>query len=88
LRLAQGRTDVAAAAIRRALDETTDQLERVQLLPAYVEIMLAADDAVQARDACRELGKIAESYGRDVLRAMAAHARAAVELTEGDARLL
>jgi DNA-binding CsgD family transcriptional regulator len=86
LRLAQGRTDVAAAAIRRALDETTDQLKRVQLLPAYVDIMLAADDAMQAQDACRELGKIAESYGCDALGAMAAHARGAVELTEGDAR--
>ncbi len=86
LRLAQGRTDVAAAAIRRVLSETTDRLERARLLPAYVEIMLAAGDVTQARDACRELDEIAESYGRGVLGAMAAHARGAVELTEGDPR--
>ncbi len=86
LRLTQGRTGVAAAAIRRILGETTNRHERVRLLPAYVEIMLAAGDVAQARDGCRELGEIAESYGRGVLGAMAAHARGAVELAEGDPR--
>jgi len=86
LRLAQGRTEAAAAAIRRVLDETTDRLKRAQLLPAYVEIMLATGATAQARDACRELEDIAESYGRGVLGAIAAHARGAVELTEGDVR--
>jgi DNA-binding CsgD family transcriptional regulator len=86
LRLAQGRTEVAAAALRRTLGETTDQLERARLLPAYVETMLAAGNAAQARDACSELNEIAESYGRGVLGAMAAHARGAVELIEGDPR--
>ena len=86
LRLAQGRTDAAAAAIRRVLGETTDRLERARLLPASVEIMLAAGAPAQARDACRELEDIAESYGRGVLGAIAAHARGAVELTEGDVR--
>ncbi len=86
LRLAQGRTKVALTTIRRVLGETTDRLERTRLLPACVEIMLSAGDAAQARDACRELGEIAESYGRDVLDAIAAYARGAVELSEGDAR--
>ena len=41
LRLAQGNRDAAAAAIRRAVGETTEPLKRAALLPAYVEIMLA-----------------------------------------------
>ncbi len=87
LRLAQGRTDAATAAICRVVGETTEQLERARLLPAYVEIMLAAGETALARDACRELAEIAEGYGRDgVLDAMAAHARGAVELADGDAR--
>ncbi|MGH3887832.1 MAG: LuxR C-terminal-related transcriptional regulator [Pseudonocardiaceae bacterium] len=87
LRLAQGRTDAAAAAISRVVGETTERLERTRLLPAYVEIMLAAGEIAQARDASRELAEIAEGYGRDgVLGATAAHARGAVELADGNAR--
>src|SRR5215207_4817777 len=41
LRLTQGNGDVAAAAIRRAVSETTQPLKRAALLPSYVEIMLA-----------------------------------------------
>jgi tetratricopeptide (TPR) repeat protein len=36
LRLAQGKTDAAAAAIGRAVTETTDPLRRVKLLPSQV----------------------------------------------------
>src|SRR5215203_7130485 len=36
--LAQGNDDAAAAAIQRAVGETTDPLKRTRLLPAYVEI--------------------------------------------------
>ena len=86
LRMAQGRTDAAAAAIRRVVSATTDRLQRTRLLPAYVEIMLAAGDIQEARSACRELEEIAESFDTDVLGAMAAHARGAVELAEGDAQ--
>ena len=86
LRMAQGRTDAAAAAIRRVVSATTDRLQRTRLLPAQVEIMLTAGDIEDARDACRELATIAESFDTDVLGAMAAHARGAVELVEGDAR--
>ena len=86
LRLAQGRGTAAAAAIRRVLGATTDQLQRTRLLPAYVEIMLSVGDIDDARTACRELASIAESLDADVLGAMAAHAQGAVELAEGDAR--
>ena len=85
LRLAQGRTDAAVAAIRRALGATADPLQRTKLLPAHIEIMLAAGDVQEARGACRELEEIAEGFDTGVLGAMAAHARGAVELAEGDA---
>jgi DNA-binding CsgD family transcriptional regulator len=85
LRLAQGRSDAAVAAIRRALGATADPLQRTKLLPAYVEIALAAGDLEHARTACRELEEIAASLDTAVLGALAAHARGAVELAEGDA---
>ncbi len=86
LRLAQGHGDAAAAAIRRVADETTERLRRVRLLPAYVEIMLAVGDVKAAYTACRELDEIAAAYQSDMLGAMVAHARGAVDLAAGDAR--
>ena len=86
LRYAQGRIDAAAAAIRSAVGTTTDRLKRMSLLPAYVEIMLAAGEVENARDACRELEDLARSFDTGVPDAIAAQARGAVELAEGDAR--
>jgi DNA-binding CsgD family transcriptional regulator len=83
LRIAQGRADAAGAAIRRILGVATDPLHRAKLLPAYIEIALVAGDVQEARSASAELGEIAGRYTTDVLRAMAAHARGAVELAEG-----
>ena len=83
--LAEGRTEAAAAAIRRVLGETTEPLARARFLPACVEITLAAGDLDQARAAGAELAEIATSYRNGALTAMAAHARGAVELTAGDA---
>jgi DNA-binding CsgD family transcriptional regulator len=86
LRLAQRRTDVAAAVLRRALDETQAPPARARLLPAYVEIMIASGDVVSARGAADELGQLAEFLHAAYLRAMAASAAGAVLLAEGDAR--
>ena len=44
LRLAQGQADAACAAIRRVVDEAGSLVARSRLLPAHVEIMLAAGD--------------------------------------------
>jgi ATP/maltotriose-dependent transcriptional regulator MalT len=84
LRLAQGKTDAAVAAILRATSETSDPLRRAALLPAHVEILLAAGDVSAARAACGELEDIAGQYGSGMLGALAAHARGAVMLAEGD----
>jgi ATP/maltotriose-dependent transcriptional regulator MalT len=86
LRLAQGRTDAASAAIRRLVSATTDPLQRAKLLPAHVEIMLAVGDLDEARSACRALEEIAATFDTEVLRALAAQARGAVEVAERDAQ--
>ena len=85
LRLAQGRTEAAAAAIRRVLTETGDRLGRARLLPAAVEILLATGDLDGAREAAGELAGIAGDYRTQALRAAADHALGAVCLAEGDA---
>ena len=86
LRLAAGEQDAAAGAIRRAVGEATQPLKRAALLPAYVDIMLAAGERERARAGCRELEQMAARQTSDALRAMAASTRGAVALAEGDAR--
>ena len=86
LRMAQGRLDAACASIRRIVNATTDPLERTKLLPAYIEIMLAGGVVQDARSACAELEECAKNIDTDLLHALAAHARGAVELAAGDAR--
>jgi ATP/maltotriose-dependent transcriptional regulator MalT len=85
LRLAKGQVDAAAAAIRRAAAERSDPLRRPELLPAYVEIMLAAGEANEARAACDELETVAGTHSSAMLDALAAYERGAVELAAGDA---
>jgi DNA-binding CsgD family transcriptional regulator len=86
LRLAQGRSDAAATAIRRVAGTTMDRLKRMSLLPASIEIALAAGDVEDARNTCRELEEIARSFDTGVPDAIAAQARGAVALAEGDAQ--
>jgi DNA-binding CsgD family transcriptional regulator len=61
LRLARGRVDTAAAALRSALaSPTVDRFGRARLLAAQVEVAIAAGAPDQARDAARELMTIAD----------------------------
>lgn len=86
LRLAQGRTESAATAIRLAVDEAQSTETRSRLLPAYVEIMLAAGDIQAARAAAEELASVAGDLDASLLNAVAAQARGAVLLADADAR--
>ena len=86
LRLAEQSTAAAAAAIRRVVDSTADPLKRMSLLPARVEIMLAAGDVRDARNACRELEQLARGFESEVPAAIAAQACGAVDLAEGNAQ--
>lgn len=85
LRLAQGRIDAALGAVRRVLAATADPLQRTRFLPTYVEVLLAAGDIQEARGAARELEAIAGTFDAGVLGAIAAHARGATALAEGNA---
>ena len=86
LRLAQGQVDAAEAAIRRVAAGTQDRVARAHLLPALVEIMLAAGDVGAARAAADELSEMAEGLDAPLLCALATHAEGAVLPLEGDAR--
>jgi ATP/maltotriose-dependent transcriptional regulator MalT len=85
LRMAQGRIDAACTAMNRVLSGTADSLERARFLPAHIEILLATGDFEAASRSSRELEEIAERFDTDLLQAMAAQARGAVELARGDA---
>jgi DNA-binding CsgD family transcriptional regulator len=84
LRLAEGDTSRAAAAIRRGVDEAADPASRAGLLPAFVDILLALGEIGEARLACDQLDEIAAVYGTELLRALSAQARGSVELAAGD----
>jgi DNA-binding NarL/FixJ family response regulator len=86
LRLAAGRIDAAVAAIERAVDDAHDHVTRGQLLPASVEILLAAGRTADARRAADELGELAAQAGTGLLGAIASHAHGEVLLAEGDPR--
>jgi ATP/maltotriose-dependent transcriptional regulator MalT len=86
LRLAQGRRQAAVSSIVRALEAAAEEpLARARLLPAAVEIALAAHDVRRARRGADELAAIAARYGTLGLRAEADAACGAVLLAEGDA---
>ncbi|HEX2233899.1 MAG TPA: LuxR C-terminal-related transcriptional regulator [Thermoleophilaceae bacterium] len=86
LRLAQGRRQAAVSSITRALEASVDApLTRARLLPATVEIALAADDVRRARRCAYELAAVASQYGTLGFKAEADGACGAVMLAEGDA---
>jgi DNA-binding CsgD family transcriptional regulator len=84
LRLAQGRLEAAAAAVRRVLGETEDPLERARVLPAFVEVMISVGDTDAARRASEELDLITSGRPSPMLGAIVAQARGAVALAGGD----
>jgi ATP/maltotriose-dependent transcriptional regulator MalT len=86
LRLAQGQLSAAIAMIRRAVDEAQEVSARARLLPALVEILLAANDLDTARAGAEELFDILASRDIALLRAIAEGSRGAVMLADGDAR--
>lgn len=83
LSLAQGRVGAATAAILRLLDERRDPVRRSQVLPASVEILVAAGDLEQAVAAGEELRQIASAFGCTALQAAGRYAAALVELAGG-----
>jgi DNA-binding NarL/FixJ family response regulator len=84
LRLEQGRGRAAAAAIRRALAETSARFARVQLLAAGVEILIAAGDVDGAGEASRELHEVADAQQNEAIGALATRARGELALARGE----
>ena len=75
----------ASTSIEDALADTSERLARARLLPAQVEIALAAGDMHSARSASAELDTVAGIYGSPALAAASACGRGALLLANGDA---
>ena len=86
LRLAEGDVAAAATSIQRAVSETADAIPRARLLPAYVEISVAAGEVHSARAAAAELADTAAVLRAPLLRALAAAADGRVLLACGEPR--
>lgn len=84
LRLAEDATDAAKAAIGRALADAIGPGLRSALLPACVEVMLAAGEPEEAALACSELEALVDGDGPPALGAMLAQAKGSIELAGGD----
>ena len=84
--LAAGDVRAAERAIRTALDAAADQASRCRILPAYIEVMLAAGKAEDARTAEEELAAVAETLDAPLLNAISALAKGSVLLAAGEAR--
>jgi DNA-binding CsgD family transcriptional regulator len=86
LRLAQGDARASEAAIRRVLGEPHPRRRRAAVLAAAIDIMVEVGDPPAACAAADELTLMAGQSGATYLRALAAHATGAVQLTNGDAQ--
>jgi class 3 adenylate cyclase len=85
IRLAEGKTAAALKAINAAVDETDwDRWTRSRLLPAQVEIAVAAGDRALARAAIDELATLLPRNPAPALEASRQVAVARVLLAEGD----
>ncbi len=86
VRLAEGKVTAAVAAIDAAVaDETWDRWARARLLPAQVEILIAAGEKGRARIAVDELSEIVSGYPSPALEAGRLVALGRVLLGEDDA---
>jgi class 3 adenylate cyclase len=89
LHLAEGKIESAVAGITRALAETDEPLQRTRMLPARIEIAIAAADLEGARTAADELEQIVDAFKIGDQRAPAFDAevhlaRGQIQLAEAD----
>jgi class 3 adenylate cyclase len=85
IRLARGDARAAAKSIDAAVAETGDIWAKARLLPAQVEIALAAGHLAIARDAAAELKGILQTHDTPAARAKSADAAARIRLADGEA---
>ncbi len=85
VRLAQRRVDAATSIITRMLAEHSwNQLARGKLLPAHIQIAVAAGDLATAAAGATELEHIAAEFDSPALAAAALTSRGRLQLAEGD----
>ncbi len=84
VRLAQQNGPQAQSMMRRAV-AASDPANRRRLLPALVEVELAAGELTAARSAASEFASLVDPEKRPLEAALAAHAEASVLLAEGSA---
>ena len=85
LRLAQDQPAAAEAAIRRVVAGREVRSERVQLLAAFIEIVLSVGDLAAARLAADELDELVATMSASFLDALAAYTSGAIALADGNA---
>jgi len=87
LRLAQGEVDEARRIIDGCVaDQSASRLARARVLPAAVQVSIAADDLLAAEEHVDELEQIADAFDIALLRASAQLARGRLLLAEGEPR--
>jgi class 3 adenylate cyclase len=84
LLLARGKTSAAFSSVRRVLEDAVGLPERARLLPAFVEIAVAAGELEAADAGAGELAEIADRYDTQGLLAAAAQASGSARLAAGD----
>ena len=86
LRLVQGNVKGALASIRRAVgNESLGLPAQARLLPAAVEIAVAAGETTEAAEYADRLAALAETYDSSALHATSAFTHGQVALARGDA---
>lgn len=82
--VAAGKIDAARSAIERAVAAAGEHGAHLRLLPARVEILLAAGQIDDARAAAADLDALVPRFPTPMVLASAAQARASVQLASGD----
>lgn len=85
LQLRRGRAGTAVAGLTRAAEEEKRELFLARLLPALVEVQIAAGELDGADRTAQRLQEIAETFGSPALVAEATGARARIALARGAA---
>lgn len=84
IQVAEGKLRAAAGAVKRALAESDDPLQRFSLLGCQVEIAAAMQEWDTGEAAAGELEEIGQKFGMPALRGGGAYARGILQLHQGN----
>jgi len=86
VRLAQRQVEPAAVALRRERDEAADPSRLCAVMPAFVEVMVAAGDLASAREGSETLTQVASVLNAPYVRALASYSDGEVRLAAAEPR--